>query len=117
MMPTMMEKVVVLPAPLGPRRPTPSPPATSTVTSRSTGRFPYDLHNPSPRSTGLPLTEFSLPFSPPLVFVKLSSRLAVFLRPLPRRYASHRETLSPFLRSPDFRPPATPHSHLRLPYG
>src|SRR2546428_5707048 len=109
MMPTMMEKVVVLPAPLGPRRPTTSPPATSTVTSWSTGRFPYDLHNPSPRSTGLPLTGFSLPFSPPLAAVKLPSQLAAFLRPLQRWCVSHREILSPFLRSPDFRPPATLH--------
>ena len=38
--PTTMEKVVVLPAPLGPSRPTISPAATSSETSRTTVRPP-----------------------------------------------------------------------------
>jgi hypothetical protein len=38
--PTTIEKIVVLPAPFGPRRPTISPAATSTDTSRTTVRPP-----------------------------------------------------------------------------
>src|SRR5262245_34753709 len=117
-MPTIIEKVVVLPAPLGPRSPTTSPPATSTVTLRSTGRFPYVLHNPSPRNTDLSLTGFSLLFSPPpAAAASPTSRLAIFSLLRRRWCVSRRGTRSPSLRLPEFRLPVRRHSRSRLPCG
>src|SRR3990172_13429609 len=45
-MPQAMRKVVVLPAPLGPKRPTISPGNTSKSTPSTTRRLPYDLTRP-----------------------------------------------------------------------
>ena len=51
-----MPNVVVLPAPFGPSSPTISPEATSTSTSRTTVRPPYDLVRPSVRSVAIYFT-------------------------------------------------------------
>ncbi len=51
-----MPNVVVLPAPLGPSRPTTSPDDTSSATSRTTVRPPYVLVRPCVCRVGIYLT-------------------------------------------------------------
>src|SRR5688500_13015235 len=53
MSPTTMPNVVVFPAPFGPSRPTISPDATLTSTSRTTVRPLYDLVRPSVRRVAM----------------------------------------------------------------